>query len=315
MSLIGTDVGYAKSILEKDGLIGMPTETVYGLAGNALSEEAILKIFKAKDRPAFDPLIAHIGRKEDVFQLTQDIPDIASKLIDSFWPGPLTLLLPKKPHIPDLLTSGLDRIAIRMPRHDLALELLRSLAFPLAAPSANPFGYISPTTAQHVADQLGEKVNYILDGGQTKIGIESTIVAIENQTIVIYRTGGMSLESLEKLGRVKLQLNMSSNPVAPGMLKSHYAPKTPFILDNIANWISQHSTAKVGVISFKEHYEQASHCITLSPRGNLDEAARGLFAAMRKLDSLQLDMIISEKFPENGLGIAINDRLKRAAAR
>ena len=225
MAEIGLNIEKAAELLNAGEIIGIPTETVYGLAGNALNEDAILQIYSAKNRPKFDPLIAHTDSLEKVEDLVKNIPEKAATLAKHFWPGPLTILLEKKLNVPDLLTSGLSRIAIRIPNHPLTKQLLSKLDFPLAAPSANPFGYVSPTTAQHVQDQLGDKIPYILDGGPCKVGLESTIVGFENDEVIIYRLGGTKVEEIEKLiGPVKIQVNESSNPAAPGMLKSHYSP-------------------------------------------------------------------------------------------
>lgn len=318
MAEIGQDIKTAKALLESGKLVGIPTETVYGLAGNALNEKAILDIYKVKNRPKFDPLIAHIDSLEKVEKFVDHLPEKALALTEAFWPGPLTILLKKRSHLPDILTSGLPMFAIRMPRHDLTLDLLKSLDFPLAAPSANPFGYVSPTTAQHVADQLGNKIPYILDGGKCEVGIESTIVGFDDhENPIIYRLGGKKTEDIENVvGRVKLRLNQSSNPIAPGMLKSHYAPVKKVVIGKLETLIPQYQKRKIGVISFsKEYSDLPAHCqIILSKTGDLDEAASHLFGALRDMDSREIDYILTEKFPEKGLGRAINDRLHRATA-
>jgi L-threonylcarbamoyladenylate synthase len=220
--------------LEKEELVAIPTETVYGLAANALNPIAVAKIFEAKERPTFDPLIVHTHALNEVENFVSDIHPALLKLAQVFWPGPLTLLLPKKDIIPNLVTSGLDRVGVRIPNHSLTLELLSKLSFPLAAPSANPFGYISPTKAEHVDKQLGTKIPYILDGGACEVGLESTIVGEENGEIIVYRLGGLSIDDIEAVvGKVFVQLNQSSNPKAPGQLKSHYAPKKPVYIGNV----------------------------------------------------------------------------------
>jgi L-threonylcarbamoyladenylate synthase len=207
MAEIGRDIEKAKSLLMQGDLVAIPTETVYGLAGNALDPEAVALIFETKNRPSFDPLILHtssIGRVED---FVSSFPEKLKILAESFWPGPLTLLLPRKSVVPDLVTSGLDRVAVRVPKHPLTLALLESLDFPLAAPSANPFGYISPTRPEHVEAQLGEKIPYILDGEACDVGLESTIVGLEEDEIVIYRLGGLEISAIEKLvGRSKSKI-------------------------------------------------------------------------------------------------------------
>jgi len=315
MAQIGTDIELAAALLKQDELVGIPTETVYGLAGNALSEPAILKIYEAKNRPKFDPLIAHTYALEAVEDLVEHIPKLAYSLAEAFWPGPLTMLLPKTSNVPDLLTSGLERIAIRIPNHPLVLELLSRLDFPLAAPSANPFGYVSPTTATHVADRLGDKIPYILDGGPCHVGLESTIVGFENDEVMIYRLGGTRVEAIEKIvGKVTLQLNESSNPAAPGMLKSHYSPGRKMIIGNIGELLKGRDPKTTGIISFQTAYDiPTSNLAVLSPKGSLEEAARNIFSALRKMDQEHIELILAEFVPNEGLGRAINDRLRRAA--
>ena len=315
MAEIGKDIGLAAQLLKDGKLVALPTETVYGLAGNALNQDSILGIFKAKNRPKFDPLIAHISDLEMARGLVKEIPDQINEILQDLWPGPLTVLLDKRAHVSDLLTSGSSRIALRMPQHPLAQSLLASLNFPLAAPSANPFGYVSPTNAQHVQDQLGDRIPYILDGGPCQIGVESTIIGLEATQLTVYRLGGVPLELLEKYGRVKLHLNQSSNPQAPGMIKSHYAPSKKLVIGNIETNISRNTINKYGVISFKDAYPEASHNIILSKEGSLEEAAKQLFSALREMDTSDTEVIYAEWLPDKGLGRAINDRLQRAAAR
>ena len=317
MSKIGIDIEKAKQILQQGGLVAIPTETVYGLAANGLDKNAVLKIFEAKNRPHFDPLIIHTNSIEKIKLWVNDFPRWAQQLADAFWPGPLTLLLPKKNIVPDLVTSGLPQVAVRIPNHKLTLQLLESLDFPLAAPSANPFGYVSPTTAAHVATQLQNKVDYILDGGACDVGIESTIVGFENNSITIYRLGGLAVEDIEHIvGKVNMQVNQSSNPTAPGMLKGHYAPTKPLFIGDVVAFIKNNSSKKIGVISFyKDYGTEKSHLKILSPVKDLKEAAHNLFAAIRELDASDVEVIIAEKFPDNFLGRAINDRLQRASAK
>lgn len=316
--MIGKDLQYAKDRLIAEELVAIPTETVYGLAANALAPAAVAKIFAAKNRPSFDPLIVHTHSWERVTAWAKDIPAVAHQLAKHFMPGPLTLLLPKKSSIPDLVTAGLPKVGIRLPSHPLTQSLLASLDFPVAAPSANPFGYISPTTAQHVADQLGDRVSYILDGGACQVGVESTIITFEQGQAIILRKGGTPVEAIENLiGPVQIQAHSTSNPQAPGMLKSHYAPKVPFLLGNLSELAAQESGKKIGILAFRQGLpeQEMAYQKILSPRGELSQAAQGLFAAMREMDQMDLDVIIAEYFPEEGLGRAINDRLRRAAAR
>jgi L-threonylcarbamoyladenylate synthase len=230
----------------------------------------------------------------------------------------LTLVLRKKPLIPDLVTSGLDTVAVRIPSHPLALELLKSIDFPLAAPSANPFGYVSPTNAQHVEEQLGERISYILDGGDCKVGLESTIVAFEDNKTVVLRLGGTSIEDIEKVaGKVEVRLHSTSNPTAPGMLESHYSPMTLMVIGNIKELINIHSGKKMGVLSFSHDYSKTLDipCFVLSKSGDMAQAATRLFSGLRQLDALHLHIIVSEFVPEEGLGRAINDRLRRASTK
>ncbi len=314
---IGRQVDKAISLLEAGELVSIPTETVYGLAANALNSTAVYSIFKVKERPSFDPLIVHIPKVDVLDHYAHSIPRIAYDLALTFWPGPLTLILPRKSNIPDLVSSGLDTVGLRQPAHPLTLELLYQLDFPLAAPSANPFGYISPTTAQHVYDQLQGKIPYILDGGPCRVGVESTIVGFEGDEIFIYRLGGLTLEDIRKVApHCQLKLNSSSNPIAPGMLKSHYAPKHPFYLGEIRALITQFEGKRIGVLSFEKNYaadENVEVNEILSTHGNLDAAAVKLFSAMRVLDASSVDVILGEYVPDVGIGRAINDRLKRAA--
>lgn len=312
MAAIGTDIDKARALLTTDELVAIPTETVYGLAGNALSSVAVAKIFSVKNRPQFDPLIVHVPDLEKAKAYVVEIPDAAKKLADKFWPGPLTLLLKKKKIIPDLVTAGLDTVGIRCPDHPLTRQLLKNLSFPLAAPSANPFGYVSPTNPQHVDEQLGGKIQYILDGGTCPVGIESTIVGFENDKPVVYRLGGLSLENIEaSIGTVTRMTHSTSNPKAPGQLKSHYAPGKKVMLGSIEEMLKKHPEA--GVLSFQKKYGVRNQ-ITLSPSGNLEEAARNLFEALRAFDKMEVEVVLTELVPDQGLGRAINDRLRRAAA-
>ncbi len=318
MAEIGKDIEKAQRLLEAGNVVAIPTETVYGLAANSLNPEAVIQIYKIKQRPAFDPLIIHTNHIEKIFDYVTNIPAKAYWLAEAFWPGPLTILLEKKTIIPDIVTSGLNRVAIRIPKHPLTLDLLSKLNFPLAAPSANPFGYISPTTAAHVNDQLGSSVPYILDGGACEVGIESTIVGFEGDDPYIYRLGGMSIEQIQNvIGRVTAKAHSTSNPSAPGMLQSHYAPKKPVIIGNIDALIHQYKDENFAILSFGKTFapEHATRQVDLSPNGSLEEAAKNLFTALRTLDKMPVEMILTNYVPDEGLGKAINDRLKRAAAK
>jgi len=312
MAHIGTDINLAKYWLTAGNVVGMPTETVYGLAGNAFNDDAVLRIFQVKNRPHFDPLIVHADSLAKIAQFVTDFPRQARQLAEAFWPGPLTLLLPKTAAISDLVTSGLDTVAVRIPQHPLALRLLAALDFPLAAPSANPFGYISPTSAAHVAAQLGAQIPYILDGGQSAVGIESTIVGFVSGQAVVYRLGGTSVEALESVvGKVQVHTHSTSNPAAPGMLKSHYSPRKPLFLSNLAT-----AQANWGSLTFSSVLANVpmAHQRILSPTQSYTEAAKHLFGYLRQLDDLPIEAIYAELLPEEYLGRAINDRLRRAAA-
>ena len=318
MAEIGVDIEQAAAFLRQGKLVAIPTETVYGLAGNALDVKSVSSIFETKNRPSFDPLILHVSSLEQVSPFVSEFPEKLKQLAEAFWPGPLTVLLPRKASVPDLVTSGLGRVAVRVPNHPLTLALLAQLDFPLAAPSANPFGYISPTQAAHVAAQLGSQVPYILDGGACAVGLESTIVGMEGEQVVIYRLGGLELSEIESLvGQVTVQVHSTSNPSAPGQLASHYAPRKPIVLGNLTELVPQliQQGKEVGVLSFSTHFPSlsADRQVILSATQDLKEAAQRLFMAMRLLDESQAELIIAEFVPEIGLGRAINDRLKRAA--
>jgi L-threonylcarbamoyladenylate synthase len=310
---IGTSVEQAAHWLNQGETVGIPTETVYGLAANALDADAAVKIFQIKNRPGFNPLIVHVHSAAEFEKYALHVPAQLKKLAEVFSPGPLTFVLPRRANIPDIITAGGDTVALRVPAHPLTQKLLQALPFPLAAPSANPFGYISPVTAQHVADQLSGKVPYILDGGASEVGVESTVITEREGRIVVLRLGGITVEQLTQVaGEVVLDINESSNPQSPGQLKSHYAPRIPL------HWgipETQPPPQKVAVLCL-QHAPAWTNIVqveTLSATGNLAEAARNLFAAMRRLDSTEADCIYAERMPASGLGKAINDRLKRAS--
>lgn len=313
MAAIGTDIQHAATLLRQGEIVGIPTETVYGLAAHALIPDAVAKIFEAKNRPFFDPLIVHVSAADDVLRYVTDFPEKARTLAAMFWPGPLTLLLPRNSLIPDLVTSGLATVGVRCPRHTLLQELLGELDFPLAAPSANPFGYISPTTTAHVQAQLGHLIPYILDGGPCAVGIESTIVGFENG-VTIHRLGGITREEIEHvLGPVQVVAHQQHYPLAPGQLDSHYSPRKQLVIGAIPDLQKRYAHLPVAILSYQTDYEVA-HQVILSRSGNLREAAQRLFAALRELDDSQAQVILAEPVPDVGLGRAINDRLRRAAA-
>jgi L-threonylcarbamoyladenylate synthase len=337
---ISNDVSRAADILRSGGLVAFGTETVYGLGANALNEQAVARVFEAKDRPHFDPLIVHIADRKWLDRLAEQLSPAAKLLADEFWPGPLTLVLPKKEIVPDLVTSGLPSVAIRMPNHPLALELLTLVDLPIAAPSANPFGKISPTTAQHVLDNLGDRIDFILDGGPCDVGVESTVVLMTEDRPRILRHGGVTQEQLEAvIGPVEFHSSefneeisnsdshavagdasqgTPSGAVAPGMLAQHYSPTTPLVLASEASDASV-SGKRVGLLRLSksstvgdDDFQELAAVETLSDDGDLRIAAAEFFAALRRLDSSGLDLILAESFPEEGLGRALNDRLRRA---
>jgi L-threonylcarbamoyladenylate synthase len=313
---IGTELDEAVRRLRAGELVAIPTETVYGLAANALDARACLRIFEAKRRPAFDPLIVHVRSPEHAREFARELPADAERLMRAFWPGPLTLVLPKRELVPDIVTSGLDTVALRAPAHPLTAQLLARLEFPLAAPSANLFGRMSPTRAEDVVEQLGDELEYVLDGGPCAVGVESTILGWEEGRCVLYRPGGTPLELIEPLiGPVRVaSLHSEHAPrvaaAAPGMLAAHYAPRTPLVIEASAG---HPLVAGEALLAFR-HARPAHACEVLSATGDLREAASRLFAALRRLDRSGAVRIVAELAPERGLGRAINDRLRRAAA-
>lgn len=317
--MITTDVDVAKQALIKNEVVAIPTETVYGLAGNAFNESAIRKIFNLKNRPFYNPLIVHIKSVDFLSRVAYDIPDIAKKLATEFWPGPLTLVLKKLSAIPDLVTAGKDTVGVRVPNHPLTLSLLQSLDFPLAAPSANPFGSISSTSALHVYNYFKNTLPVILDGGECEKGLESTIIGFENNQAVLYRLGAISIEDIEKvIGKIVEKTNVNGTDVsAPGMLSRHYSPETKtYLTDDVGACIKLFPNKKIGLLLFKDSLNLSNiiHEEVLSASGTISEAAKDLYAALHRLDKLGLDMIIAERFPDNGIGKTINDRLQRAVA-
>jgi L-threonylcarbamoyladenylate synthase len=314
--MLTNNVDLAVKTLDRGDIIGFPTETVYGLAGNAYDENALKKIFILKQRPFYNPLIVHISSIRNLTEIATDIPDSAYRLAEIFWPGPLTLILKKKNHIPDIVTSGKDTVAIRVPNHPLALDLLNKLDYPLAAPSANPFGLISPTSAQHVINYFNEKLEVVLDGGECERGLESTIIGFENNQPILYRHGSISVEDIELVaGKLITVINNSQNPNSPGMLPSHYAPLTDtYLTNNVSELLKLFQQKKVGLLLFNKEVLHSKNIVqeVLSTKGDLNEAAKNLYAALHRLDQKKLDAIIAEKFPNEGLGKTINDRLQRA---
>ncbi|MCB9534495.1 MAG: threonylcarbamoyl-AMP synthase [Myxococcales bacterium] len=313
-----TNIAGAARALRAGELVGMPTETVYGLAADALDPRAVARVFEAKRRPSFDPLIVHVASLDGARALWRDTPPAALALADAFWPGPLTIVAPRTALVPDLVTSGLDSVAIRVPAHPVAQALLRAADTPLAAPSANPFGAVSPTRAAHVADSLGGDVWCVLDGGPCGVGLESTIVSLAGATPTVLRFGGLPLESLEAVvGPVGRRLHSSDRPEAPGQLTRHYATRTPLRLRAADEPPPPEAAARALLVvagpapAWARGY---GHVELLSPTGDLTEAAACLFAAMRALDAGGYAGIDAIPCAAAGLGAAIVDRLVRAAA-
>ena len=316
MSLIITDIDVASGFLNNEDVIGIPTETVYGLAGNIYSEKAINKIYEIKKRPLINPLIVHIKSLAYLDKVAVDVSESALKLAKTFWPGPLTLVLNKHHSVPDIVTAGKSTVAVRVPNHPVALSLLESVDFPLAAPSANPSGSISPTSAQHVAGYFKDEIKIILDGGVCKRGIESTIIGFNNNEAILYRLGSISVEEIEAVaGKVKMVTKNETEPNAPGMFSKHYAPvTTAFLSNDVQELIKTFSDKKIGLLLFNREIRDKKiiHQEVLSKSGDLKEAAANLYAALHRLDKNNLDIIIAERFPDTGLGRTINDRLERA---
>lgn len=311
---IGTDVSHAARLLREGGLVAFGTETVYGLGANALDARAVARVFEAKNRPHFDPLIVHVAERERVDEVATLFPAAAEYLAQAFWPGPLTLVVAKRPEVPDLVTAGRSTVGVRVPAPEVTRRLLAGAGVPVAAPSANPFGRISPTTAAHVAEQLGDAVDYILDCGPCRVGIESTVVDVSDGPPVLLRPGGVTLEDLERVvGRVRSATTTDDGPQrAPGMLSRHYSPRTSLVIRESPD----EGSGREGLLTLGPAAASGFGAVeVLSPSADLAEAAANFFAALRRLDAAGLERIVAVPFPEVGLGRALNDRLRRAAAK
>lgn len=322
--------GCAKAIklLREGKVVALPTETVYGLAADAFNPDAVAKIFEAKERPRFDPLIVHLPNRKVLDEIAIVDSPIASQLIEKFWPGPLTIVFRKCDVVPDIVTAGLKTVAVRMSAHPVFSEIVSALDRPLAAPSANRFGCVSPTTSQHVLDELDGRIPLIVDGGAAEHGIESTIVRIVNGVIEVLRRGAIPEEMLHPFGEVR-ERTPASVILAPGQLLSHYAPKTRLIMvkrlqdfratpGRRTGTLSLSPVAEIGPRSSPRPTTAATTADFaavryLSERGDLREAAANLFRVLRELDAENLDLIVAERVPEGGIGAAINDRLERAS--
>jgi L-threonylcarbamoyladenylate synthase len=304
------NISTAGKILLEGGIGAIPTETVYGLAGNALDTFAVAKIFEAKNRPTFNPLIVHIHSMDQLKKIVDFDINSIQEILENFWPGPFTIVLPKKNIISDLITGSKDSVAVRMPNHQITLKLLKQFDLMVAAPSANPFNYISPTSAQHVEDQLGSKINFILDGGLCSVGVESTVVSFVEKNPVLLRHGGISVEEIRKwIPNIEENTLNELSPDSPGQLKHHYSPKTP-----LKFWMGEElNSDKIGFLSWDVIPENNSvKTLLLSDKQNFIEAASRLFDLLHQFDKMQLDIIYVQPIPEIGLGRAVMDRLKRA---
>ena len=309
------NVSEASAIIKSGGLVAFPTETVYGLGANGLDPIAVTKIFEAKNRPSFNPLILHVSNFAQLECICEIDNDNIEKLITEFWPGPLTLVLPKKENVPEIATSGNPTVAVRMPDHPVALSLINKSGVPIAAPSANKFGELSPTSAEHVIKQLGENVDLILDGGQSKVGVESTIVELSENETILLRPGGLPFEEIEEIaGKISIKKVDNLTPNSPGQLPFHYAPKIPLkILEE--KTLEELKGKKVGALLFMQNsYEFDFESVKLlSKNGNMREAAANLFLHLHELENEGVEIIVAEKVEESGLGRAIMDRLLKAA--
>lgn len=314
--LLVSNLNDAKSILDKNLNLIIPTETVYGLAGNIFEDETIGNIFKLKNRPATNPLIVHIKSVESLTDVATDIPDKAYELAHKFWPGPLTLVLNKKDIVPSIVTAGKSTVAVRVPRHNTTNSLLNILDYPLAAPSANPYGLVSPTSSAHAYRYFGEKVD-VLEGGKCDYGIESTIIGFEGESPIIHRLGSLSLEQIQNnVNDIEIKNIADSNPVASGMVSKHYSPVTPLILAvDVKSEIEKNRDKKLGLLMSKTIYNDRakSTIIVINNKSNQALAAQNLYSDLSHMDSLNLDLIIAEKWDDSGLGKTINDRLSRAS--
>lgn len=317
-TIVTKHIDAAAEVLLNGGIIGMPTETVYGLGGIAYNEGAVKEIYRVKQRPLYNPLILHISGIEKIDTVAAYVPELAYRLAEEFWPGPMTLVLPKKTEVPGIVTAGHDTVAIRVPAHPVAQQLLEITGAPIAAPSANPFGRTSPTTATHVLEYFDGQIPLILDGGACEVGIESTIIGFENGEPIIYRQGTVTEERIGKIaGKLGHLVNDDAAPRAPGMLSRHYAPKTPLVVTKDPAAIAeQYAGKRLGIISFAGGVvPQAAAEIVLSPTGSMKEAAANLYWSLHQMDAVDVDVIIAEEFSAHGIGAALNDKLYRASKR
>ncbi|WP_445710697.1 L-threonylcarbamoyladenylate synthase [Flavobacterium sp.] len=311
------DIKKAAKIVSENKVVAIPTETVYGLAANIFSKKAVTAIYKIKNRPLNNPLIVHIKDIKELPKYTKNIPEKAQKLADKFWPGPLTLVLPKAANVPDYITSNKDTVAIRVPSHKITLALLHELEFPLAAPSANPSNAVSATSYKHVRDYFGNKIPYILDGGECSKGLESTIIGFENNKPILYRLGAIAIEEIEKtIGKIDVKKTNIQNPEAPGMFLKHYSPKTPlYLVENTNEFLNKTIYKNIAYLGFNlpNQNKKIKESFLLSTEQNFEIAAANLYKTLIKIDTLHFDAIVADYFPNENLGKSINDRLIRAS--
>ena len=314
MIKIGKNIDFAKDILDKGGLVAIPTETVYGLGGNALNLKSIDKIFNLKNRPSNDPLICHTNSISKIEKYVNEIPDVAYKLAEKFWPGPLTLIFEKKEIIPNKTTSKLKTVGFRIPNKEITLDLLKNLDYPISAPSANKFGYISPTRTEHIFKNFSQGIDYILDGGACELGIESTIIGFENKNTIVYRLGSLVVEDIEKcVGDITIYSNKESYP---GSFKSHYSPSKKLYLGNIKMLADKFKDKRIGVLCFDKYYDfiKEKNQILLSKNSSLFEASKNLYSSLYELDNMKnIDIILSSLVEDTLIGRTINNRLIKSA--
>ncbi|WP_457754139.1 L-threonylcarbamoyladenylate synthase [Thermococcus sp.] len=316
----------AAKFIREGKLVAFPTETVYGLGADALNEKAVRRIFEAKGRPTDNPLIVHIARFKQLYELARNVPREAEILAEHFWPGPLTIVLPKKDNVPKITTGGLNTVAIRMPAHEIALNLVKASGRPIAAPSANISGKPSPTLAEHVVDDFYGKIECIIDGGEVKIGVESTVLDLTTKPPTLLRPGGLPLEEIERIiGKIKIHPAVKGKTVdiakAPGMKYKHYAPNAQVIViegdrekvkEKIKTLLKEYKKRgiKVGIMATGDFYEADAY---VNLGNSEEEVAKNLFRALRELDKSGVDVILAEGIEEKGLGLAVMNRLRKAA--
>ncbi|MAR40500.1 MAG: threonylcarbamoyl-AMP synthase [Flammeovirgaceae bacterium] len=314
MIKIGKNIDFAKDKLDKGGLVAIPTETVYGLGGNALNLESVDKIFNLKNRPSNDPLICHTNSISKIEKYVNKIPDVAYKLAEKFWPGPLTLIFEKKEIIPNKTTSNLKTVGFRIPNKEITLDLLKNLDYPISAPSANKFGYISPTRTEHIFKNFSQGIDYVLDGGACELGIESTIIGFENKNTIVYRLGSLVVEDIEKyVGDITIYSNEEN---FPGSFKSHYSPSKKLYLGDIKMLKDKFKDKRIGVLCFDKYYDfiKEKNQILLSKNSSLFEASKNLYSSLYELDNMKnIDIILSTLVEDTLIGRTINNRLIKSA--